>query len=265
MLFFISKAVGSLLRPATLMLIALLLAFHWHRSRPVASRRLLGGVLLLFGLLQLIPVSAWLVAPLEQRFPAPTLPDHIDGIVVLGGAVETDTATVTHAPALNESAERMTAAVALTRLHPEARLLFTGGSGKLHMEGLREADVATDLFTSLGVDRRHLLLERESRNTWENAVYSLQIAHPKSTEAWVLVTSAWHMPRAVGCFRRAGWKVIPYPVDYAAIEEDHWFDFNGDGQLHIATLALKEWVGLIAYHLLGRTDTLFPSPYVPPP
>ncbi len=264
MLFALSKILGGLIRPASLLLFAMLLALLWHRSRPRASHGLLAGATLAFALLNVTPAACWLVTPLEQRFPQPSLPNHVDGVIVLGGAINTDASTAVHQVELNESAERMMAAVALLRRYPQARLLFSGGSGLLLSPDNREADTARVLLDSLGVDARNVLFERNSRNTWENAVDSLQLAHPHQGETWLLVTSAWHMPRAVGCFRRAGWTVTPYPVDYLGPEVTQWFSFNGDEQLRIATLALKEWAGLIAYHLLGRTDAFFPSPSVPP-
>jgi uncharacterized SAM-binding protein YcdF (DUF218 family) len=265
MLFILSKVVGGLLRPISLILIALALSFHWHRSKPVASRRLLGAIVLLLALFHLAPVSAWLAEPLEQRFPQPTLPARVDGIIVLGGVINPRPPKQVQVPQLNDAAERITAPLVLMRNHPEARLLFTGGSASLDANAVKEADIAKELFLSLGVDPQRMLFERNSRNTWENAVDSLPIGQPKDGETWVLVTSAWHMPRAVGCFRRAGWKVIPYPVDYAAPEVNYWFIFNGDEQLSVATFMIKEWIGLVSYHLLGRTDAFFPSPSVPPP
>jgi uncharacterized SAM-binding protein YcdF (DUF218 family) len=264
MLFALSKFVGGLLRPPTLLLITLALALAWQRSRPRASRMLLIAAVLAVAGLHLAPGASWLVSPLENRFPQPALPEHVDGFIVLGGVIDTDASAATHQTELNESAGRITAAIALMHRYPDARMLFSGGAGLLFSQEHREADMAHDFLISLGVDTGHALFERNSRTTWENAVDSMEIAHPRQGETWLLVTSAWHMPRAVGCFRRAGWKVTPYPVDYRGAEVDQWFAFNGDEQLRIATLALKEWVGLVAYRLLDRTDAFFPSPTVPP-
>lgn len=264
MLFALSKIFGGLIRPVSLLLAALLAALLLQRSRPRASRIIIATCLVTLAMLHLAPGAYWIVHPLETRFPSPVLPDHVDGIVVLGGAIETVASDRIGQPQLTESAERITAAVDLQRRYPQAQLLFTGGSGMLASNSSPEADVARVLFDSLGLNTKHILFERESRNTWENALDSMQLAHPRAGETWLLVTSAWHMPRAVGCFRKAGWPVTPYPVDYFGPEVSQWLGFDGDLQIRIATFALKEWAGLIAYHLLGRTDALFPSPTVPP-
>src|SRR5262249_4377809 len=136
------------------------------------------------------------------------------GLVVLGGAVTPDVSALRNEVALNEAAERMTVAVELVRKYPQARLLFSGGNGELFASGATEAEVALRLFESLGVPRERILLEDRSRNTVENAVFSKSIVNPQPGERWVLVTSAYHMPRAVGVFRKAGFAVEAFPVDY---------------------------------------------------
>jgi uncharacterized SAM-binding protein YcdF (DUF218 family) len=258
--FVLSKIVGAFLQPMSLLLAILTLALLWHHRRPQRSRALLAIAVLTIAGFHLMPGAYWLVTPLEERFPQPTLPDHVDGIIVLGGAIEADASAAVHQIELNDSAERVFAGVALARRYPEARLLYSGGSGLVRDQDHREADTAQVLLLSLGMDPQRVIFERNSRNTRENAVDSMQLAQPKAGETWLLVTSAWHMPRSVGCFRRAGWQVTPYPVDYAGAEVHQWLGINGDVQLHIATEALKEWAGLVAYHLLGYTDAWFPSP-----
>ncbi len=178
---------------------------------------------------------------------------------MLGGAIDLTNTVDLQQPALGGAAERMTQAVALTRRYPEAKLLFSGGSGLVRSHSFNESQVARALFESLGVDPAHALYEERSRNTWENALYSKQLADPQPGQTWLLVTSAWHMPRAVGCFRRAGWAVVPYPVDYLGNDAE-WLQFNASTQLDLLSVVLHEWVGLLAYRLMGRTDALFPAP-----
>ena len=105
------------------------------------------------------------------------------------------------------------------------------------------------------------MFEDRSRNTHENAVFSHALAQPKPGETWVLITSAFHMPRAVGAFRRAGWTVVPYPVDYA-LEPDPPMSWQMDflGAMGTLRSAVHEWTGLAAYRLTGKTDALFPAP-----
>jgi len=261
--FSIGKILWILLNPGNLCLFLVVAG--------LGARRGLRRGLAIFGTLGLVaiavlPLSSQLAQPLEDRFPAnPALPEHIDGIIVLGGAIEPELSRERGQIILNGAAERMTEAMALARLHGEARVLFSGGEGRLLPSGAAEAESAATFFQAQGLGRERLLLEGESRNTYENAVFSYALARPVPPENWVLVTSAMHMPRAVGCFRHAGWRVIPYPVDYRTRPRFALprfvldIDFNLAEGLAVVVPALKEWVGLAAYRLLGHSDTLFPG------
>jgi uncharacterized SAM-binding protein YcdF (DUF218 family) len=190
-----------------------------------------------------------------------SLPERVDGIIVLGGAVD---AALSHARgqvSLNEAAERITEGVALARRYPQARILLTGGDGSLIQTGYSEADATRKLFIDLGIAPDRIVIESASRNTWENAAFSYRTVEPRADQTWLLVTTAMHMPRAVGCFRRAGWSIVPYPVDYRTyptVEFEVSFGFPGG--LDLLNLVVKEWDGLIAYYLLGRMDAFFPAP-----
>lgn len=257
--FALSKILWGLLSPAPAMALALIGAWWWHRRRPALSRVLVAFPMLLLVALGNLPLVHWCAAPLEQRFRSLPEPASVDGIVILGGALDLENTSDLRQPALNSAAERMTAAVVLSRRYPQAKLLFSGGSGLLREQRYNESQVAQALFESLGVDPARFVYEDRSRNTWENAVYSARLAKPQPGETWLLVTSATHMPRAVGCFRKAGWTVVPYPVDYIS-NDNHFFGLNTAEQLANFTAVAREWVGLLAYHLMGRTDALFPAP-----
>jgi uncharacterized SAM-binding protein YcdF (DUF218 family) len=261
--FLLSKIVGGLFAPGTLLLIALALAFVLQRRRPRLSRGLLGGALLFVAALSLAPLGRWLIWPLETRFPAPAQLrlTQVDGIIVLGGAVNPYDSAVTGEVSLGEAAERMTSFVALARQYPNAKLVWSGGSGyALGAEStVSEAQPAQRLFEALGVETQRVIYERTSRNTWENAVFSKRLVEPKPGETWLLVTSAWHMPRSVGIFRRVGWPVVPYPVDYLGVDPNAWARFEAWRELSTITLAIKEWIGLVSYRLMDRTDALLPG------
>jgi uncharacterized SAM-binding protein YcdF (DUF218 family) len=217
--------------------------------------------------LMLLPVGDWLLTPLEDRFPVPaSLPDDIAGIIVLGGGVDLDVVAARgNASAANLAAGRIMTAASLARRHPAARILLAGGGAQLAPASPVEADGLAQSLTDMGVAPERIIRERRSRTTFENAVFGHEVAKPRPGERWVLVTSAWHMPRSVGCFRKAGWEVIPYPVDFrttghvwaSAFTFDQALSLEGD--LQLATLAAKEWVGLLAYRMMGRTDALFPG------
>ena len=160
-----------------------------------------------------------------------------------------------------EPAERVTDAVGLALRYPNARIVFSGGNANL-FSGPSEADFAVSFFESLGVPRDRITLETQSRNTAENAVFTKRLIAPKPGERWLLVTSAYHMPRAIGAFRQAGFPVEAYPVNYqTAGWEDLWV-FSGSlmGGIGGTDQAVHEWLGLFAYWVTGRIPVLFPGP-----
>lgn len=259
MLFLLSKLLSPFIEPdfifLAMILGGLLLSWsHW----PNAGRwiALVGASLLLA--IALLPLHWWIGAPLEDRFPiVRELPPQVDGIIVLGGAVDPIQTQRRGIASLNDGAEVMTAAVELARLRPAAKLVFSGGAGPSSPDSLKESDVARQFFLDFGIDSARLILERQSRNTYENAVFSKSLVDPRPGEIWILVTSALHMPRSVGIFRRIGWDVVPWPVAYKTYGDDH----GGLGE-HVIVLdsALHEWVGLLAYRVLGRTNSFFHGP-----
>ncbi len=271
MSFAASKLLWLVVNPGNVLLILLCAgALLLRTRRERLGRRLVGLAALAALLVTLLPLGRWLQAPLENRFPPPArLPERVDGIVALGGAMDQFLTVARGQPALRDDAERLTAFVALARRYPQARLVFSGGSGRLRGQEVKEAVAARLLFEELGLDPERVLFEDRSRNTFENALYSYRLAAPRPEETWLLVTSAYHMPRAVGCFRRAGWRVVPYPVDFRTGGGQGRgrgrgrvfstsIDF-GDSLVDLGEGA-HEWVGLAAYRLMGRTDRLFPGP-----
>ncbi|MBW4023477.1 MAG: YdcF family protein [Proteobacteria bacterium] len=263
MLFIISKLLWLIAAPSMMLLIlawlGLLLMFRRHREAGLACLTVSLGAM---AIITLLPVGDALLAPLENRFPeVTTLPAKITGIIVLGGAIETDISAARGMPSLNGAAERMTSLVYLARHYPDAKLAFTGGNGELIHAPMTEAAVARQLFTELGVDQSRIVYESRSRTTYENAVDLKALLKPEPGQLWLLITSAWHMPRAVGLFRHAGWSVLPYPVGYKTAPGP-MTEIRGSfpDRLAMVDMATHEWVGLVAYWLLGRTSALFPAP-----
>jgi len=264
MFFVLSKILGFFAIPSNLVLsIGLLGLVLWGTRLARAGRWLVAGSFIVLAILGLSPVGNALILPLEQRFPAWDAGHGApDGIIVLGGAISPDVSSARNDVALNESAERMTAVAELARRYPRARIVFSGGSAALIYEEGTEAEFAERLLDSLGIARDRVLLEDRSRNTVENAIFSKEIAKPKPGERWLLVTSAYHLPRAIGVFRKAGFAVEPYPVDWRTrgIEDAlRPFPTTGDG-LRRTDTAVREWVGLAVYWVTGRTSELFPGP-----
>ena len=209
------------------------------------------------------PVANWLIMPLEERFPA--FRDDggpIAGIAVLGGAVEAEESLARGQLQINEAGERVIALADLARRYPAAKLVFSGGGSTLIVDEVAEAQGLSRFIGELGLSRERVLFEGRSRTTRENALYSRELVKPQPGERWLLVTSAWHMPRAIGCFREAGFAVTPYPVDYRTRgpgDAMRLFPFVANG-LRRLDLASKEWIGLFAYRLAGYTDAVFPAP-----
>jgi len=260
--YVLSKLLWFPLRPGTLaLLLACVGLWAVWRGRRWGRWPLLAG-LGFYVLVFVLPVSQWIMIPLEERFPRPAVaPDRVDGIVVLGGAVDQNLTEARGIPALNGAAERITEPVVLARRYPEARLVFTGGQGSLVHGGVNEADVARALWTAMGVAPDRLVFEDASRNTYQNALLTRDLVRPKPGETWLLVTSASHMPRSVGVFRRAGWTVTPWPVNYNTGRTlQALYDAPFPDRLKQFETGLREWVGLVAYRLMGRTDAVFPAP-----
>lgn len=255
--FVLSKLAGALLRAETWILLLLLsgAVSHWR------GRHRLGGSLSLAGTLALLamtvlPLGDVLLRPIEDRFPVAPPLERVDGIIVLGGAEQAGRALQWGLPQMNEAGERFLEGAALAIAHPQARLLFTGGSGALGDLGrsqVPQAQMARRLFLSLGIAPDRIALEGRSRNTAENARYSYALIEPKPDQVWVLVTSAYHMRRAVQSFQAAGWSgIVPWPVDHRSGSFVGGIGWNLSRNLRLFNTAIKETVGLIAYNLTGR-------------
>jgi len=265
MFFYASKVLGFFAIPSNFIILvgivgALLLG---TRRFARAGWWLAIGSLVLLAVFGLSPAGNALIVPLEDRFPPwddRRGPPH--GIVVLGGAISPDVSHARNMVALNEAAERLTAVVELAKRYPDARIIFSGGTAALVFDERPEAVYALRLLEALGVAPGRVVPEDKSRNTVENARFSREVAQPKPGERWLLVTSAYHLPRSVGVFRKAGFPVEAYPVDWRTRgphDALRPFPTLGDG-LRRTDTAVREWVGLVAYWLSGHSSELFPGP-----
>lgn len=252
----IGKLFWLIARPGNLLVLLLLLALVALAAgfRRFGGRLLVGTAIVLVAV-SALPVGAWLLRPIEERFPV-ALPPHVDGIVVLGGSIVPSISEARGQVTINDAAERLTTMVALAQRYRDAKVIFTGGAGGLPLPPVREADVVQTWLDELGMAPGRVILERDSATTYENALFTLRLAQPKAGETWLLVSSAYHLPRAVGVFRAVGWEVVPYPVDFRTPLEYYSVFAN----MNLLDIAMKEYVGLIAYRLSGRTDEWFPGP-----
>jgi uncharacterized SAM-binding protein YcdF (DUF218 family) len=258
-----SRLLWALGRPGTVLIllaIAGVLDIARHRESRIGIRLL---TILALGLLacSCLPMGTWLLRPLEDRFP-PMIhaPAHVDGIILLGGAVNVEFSLDRAMPVLNLRAGRITAFVALARQYPNARLVFSGGNAGVFLRRGTEADIMRKLLKDMGISPSRVVFESQSRNTHENALYAMRLVRPARSQQWLLVTSAADMPRAVGCFRAVGWPVIAVPVDYHTPKNG--LDWSPDVAAALTAIdwASHEWVGLLYYRLRGWTPELFPGP-----
>ncbi|MDB5526098.1 MAG: hypothetical protein JWM58_3861 [Rhizobium sp.] len=264
MFFVISKLVEQFLLPSNFLMLAgvlgvVLLILHRRKLGTFLSAASI--VLLAIG--GWAPIGTLALAPLENRFPRPDIIQPPTGIIMLGGAVDTHLTGDRKMVTMNDAGERLTETAALGYRFPQARIFLSGGLGHIGKDETdpSESAVAKEFLLEVGIPAERISMEEISRTTCENALESAKALNPKPNETWLLVTSAWHMPRAVACFRSAKFAVTPYPVDFHTSGTESGRMVNksvvfGLGDLDLAT---HEWIGLVAYWLTGKTTQILPS------
>jgi len=255
-MFVASKLLAVGLEPLFWVLVTLAVGLLILPRRPRLGRGLAWAALLALVLSAWTPLPLMALHDLETRFPPPPADTDMRqfvGVVVLGGALSrSEVWEASGQVALNQHAERMTTAVALARKHPHLKLIYTGGIGNFDGKGLTEAVRARKFFDEMGVNPAQMLYEDQSRNTFENALYSAQVPGVNKTDRWLLLTSANHMPRSMGVFVRTGWNVTPYPVDFETTADRDWLDFSLHYGPRTWQAALHELLGYHAYRWLGK-------------
>ncbi len=264
MFFIVSRIFWFVAEPVTLAIVVGVLGILLGITRFArAGRVLTTGAFVALAVGLFTPIGAVLLRPLEDRFPQPPADIPVPaGIIVLGGAADAEKSEARGQVYFSPDGARMTAGVVLARRYPSARLVFTGGSGWLLGQGPPEPTSGRKLRLSLGVPAERMAFESKSRNSWENGLFTRDLVKPKAGETWLLVTLAWHMPRSVGVFRRLGFDVIPYPVSYRTFGDERDFLPSSSmiDRVYMLDHSVREWVGLLAYRLAGKTDALFPAP-----
>lgn len=263
MFFLLSKILWIIINPFNVILALLVLGWILLFKRPAAGKKLIGMGLLIIFLAGSGFLPGIMMRSLENRIPAGTIPSKINGVIVLAGMVNMESSRKGLIE-LTEQSDRIIEGIIMVQRYPGAEVIITGGSGYLKQgENLKEADYLKKLAISLGVDEERILIERNSRNTHEHAV-ALAKMLPDKKGQWVLITSAFHMPRSLGCFKKEGLNVIPYPVDYkTTVDTSNKFSFVSFlptmGNLSSFNIALHEWLGLTAYRLMNYTNSVFPK------
>ena len=263
MFYWLSKLFWLVAQPSMACMMTIAIGLLIMRRWQALGRNLaIFGVLLLMAM-SVSPLPNWLIYPLEQRFagvPKPKPGDAIAGIIMLGGFEEGPLSRQRHTLTVNEAGERLFEGLLLARRFPDAKVIFTGGSFDPEERGGSEA--VAEYLASSGIAPSRVVIEARSRTTYENAALLKLALQPKPGERFVLITSAFHMPRSVGVFRKQGYDVLPDAVDFRTVGVDSLtmpYAFPAEG-LRNTEYALKEWAGLIAYWLSGRTSELWPGP-----
>lgn len=252
-MFVVSKLLSAITQPLfwlslwwALALVLLGLTDRWRR----AALGMLWVGLAVLGLLGFRAIPDALLRPLENRYPVPAAEEvsrHV-GMIVLSGAIQHPGVFLAHGQVpLGEAAERMSAPVSLMRQHPKLELVFSGGEGRLLATGTTEAELARAFYEEQGVDMTRVALEAGSRNTRENAQQVAKLLGQRCQQPWLLVTSAWHMPRSMAEFETVGCKVTPYPVDFMTGESTPLTEYTLAHSLVRWQTALHEWLGLLVY------------------
>jgi uncharacterized SAM-binding protein YcdF (DUF218 family) len=261
--FILSRALGFLLVPSnsitTIAVVGLLLLVLRRRSGTAAS----GVALALLVTASLSPLGNMLLTPLEQRFPGMKFPDGpIEGIIVLGGSYDTVSHSYESTIVLQEDTKPVSVIPDLARRFSNAKIIFSGGTDDLSGSEVSEANIVKQIFVSWGISADRILIEERSSTTEENARFTAQSTNPSPQSRWLLVTSAYHMPRAMGAFRKAGFSVIAFPVGYRTHgwQDLWWPSSTATDNLRRTDVAVHEWLGLVAYRLSGYSDDWFPGP-----
>ena len=247
-MFISSKLLSAITQPmfwlALWWTLALLILMRWRRPAVI----MLWSGLAVLGLLGFRAIPDALLRPLENRYPVPTaeLMDRHVGIIVLGGAIGHPDSFAAHGQVpLGDAAERMTVPVGLIRQHPRLELVFSGGEGRLLTTGVTESELARVFYQQQGLGMDRVRLEEGSRNTRENAQQVAQLLGERCQQPWLLVTSAWHMPRSMAEFEAVGCKVTPYPVDFRTGDSTSTTEYSLAHSLLRWQTALHEWLGLL--------------------
>jgi uncharacterized SAM-binding protein YcdF (DUF218 family) len=259
MYFIVSKALAFFSLPTNLILCVVLasLVLIWLR-RPLGKTLGIAAAIAMV-IAGLSPLGNMLLTPLEQRFPGMRFPEQrIDGIIVLGGSYDRVRGYLSTV-LLDDNADPMVVVASLSRRYPNAKIIFSGGTELPYVPA--EAAVAKQLFISFGIDPARIVVEDQSRNTIENARFTARLIAPQPGTRWLLVTNAFHMPRAMGTFRNSGFDVSAFPVGWRT---NGWRDFfwpapSATEGLRRVDVAVREWFGLLAYRVLGYSSALFPA------
>ena len=260
MSFYLSKFLWSFINPFNILLIFIFIGilFHWLLKYRI-YKLFYFIALIIFIFTAVMPTGNLLFYLLEKNYQnQELLPKKVNGILVLSGATNPGLSREYNQIHLNDSVERLTESIKLIQIFPESKVIFSGGSGSITNVKLTHAAIAKNFYKQLNVNTKKIIFEDKSRNTYENILFSFEIAKPQEEENWILITSAFHMNRAMNIAEKIDWKLIPYAVDFKTPKSFSWsLSFAFFSNLSDFQYAAHEWTGLIAYYFMGRTNKIF--------
>jgi len=246
-----------LLQPSTLLVLLAVVSLILARAKWYSlSRFALGLAITIVLAVVMLPINDFLGAMLEgQTSPQVGLPESIDGVIVLGGALDWRVTKARGQLSLNGSGERLAAAAALGQRYPQAELVFTGVFADQLIDNFQTYADPQSLFFGEAFQDRHLTFIGESGSTYEDALRAIEVLQPKPNASWILVTSALHMPRSLATFQTQGWQLIPYPVDYRTTGKIRFApSINVASALADLDLIVRELGAYWIYRYMGRID-----------
>ena len=260
MTFYLSKFLWYLFNPFNCIIFLLILSVILNFLKFLKfSKIILYFAFLLFFITGVLPTGSYLLYLLEKNYHNKiNLPEKIDGMIILSGATNPFLTKEYDQIALNDGVERLTESIQLIKKYPKAKVFFAGGSGYVEYPDLNHSDVAKKFYESLDVNTKNIFFDKKSRNTYENIVFAKMKFNPNINEKWILVTSAFHLKRAISVGEKLGWELIPYATDYKLPKKFRWkFSINFFGNLGSFKNSSHEWVGIISYYLMGRSSKIF--------
>lgn len=248
------------MQPLNLLCILGALGWGIGRFKPSVGQKMMNLALVSIIIIGALPLGPIAMTWLERQYPTPkTLPDIVDGIIVLGGPFEAARTLKTGQLVVNDQIDRALCFTDLAKKYPNARLAFTGGTGDILNPTANESDDAKVFFKLMGLSDRNMVYESRSRNTYENAVFTKELLSPKQNETWIVTTSGYHMPRTVATFAKVGWDILPYQCDLRT-DGDYTF-FRGlpsiSANFGMLNLSIKEIFGMLVYRITGKSAFIF--------
>lgn len=266
MFFTVSKIFWLFAAPLNAIWLLVVGALVIRRWKKTWSNKILITAASLFAIFGFLPIGYNMTVFLERQYDRPQImPDEVDGIIVLGGSFNSYLSEKTGYVAANSNISRIVDFMALSRKYPEAKKVFSGGSGHILQPTRKEADDAQDFLTMAGFGDADIIYERQSRNTYENALYSKELLKPKAGEKWIVITSAFHIPRTMAIFKQLDWDIIPYPSDPKTDKQYQFIPkpFSAVGNFFLLGKSIREFIGVGVYYMTGKSALFFPYPPLP--